>query len=442
MAKRAPAYKGLSRREIAERVYGAVTPEGERVMPLRQAATIGRSLGLMPAAERQRYVERQILKRPEAPMSKVLAQLRVPKTTARLERELKAQIAKGPAGAAAPAPAAAPKRTTTPAPLGFPSYLGGTGEVRPPMSLGGAQRAAQKAAAGGGAALPGQLPEQRALAELAKIDPAAAALRARLGAGYGATLTQAEKLTPELLQTYLTREATLDPAAAAGRAALESQIYGDVALGAQLDPATLREIQQQVRAAEAARGNVRGVAPAALEAMTTGQAGLALRQQRQQAALQYLQSGQSASDRARALFGQEQAYLQNVRQQALGYLGSGQTAYDVGSRYLQGAEAAAAAAAAGGVAAPGYGGAPIYGGLPASGYSPQALANQFSQGTLGYLQAGVGGTAGSPNRTAGALTGALGGAASGAAAGAAFGGWGAIPGAIIGGVMGGAAGGM
>jgi hypothetical protein len=264
-------------------------------------------------------------------------------------------------------------------------------------------------------------------------------MRAQLATGFGETLKQGKNLTPALFKSYLDREAALDPKAAAARAALESQVYGDVALGAQLDPATLREIQQQVRAAETARGNVRGVAPAALEAMTTGQAGLALRQQRQQAALQYLQSGQSASERARALFSQEQTYLQNVRQQALGYLGSGQTAYDVGSRYLAGAEQAAAGAAAGGVMPAGQS---IYGGLPQTTYSPMGIAQTYESGVRDYMRLGVGSSGGSPNKTAGALTGALGGAASGAAAGAAFGGWGAIPGAIIGGVMGGVGGGM
>jgi hypothetical protein len=60
------------------------------------------------------------------------------------------------------------------------------------------------------------------------------------------------------------------------------QAQTQAALGSQLDPVTARQVEQQTRLGQVARGNVYGTPQMVEEAMTTGQAGLALQQQRQQ----------------------------------------------------------------------------------------------------------------------------------------------------------------
>ena len=54
----------------------------------------------------------------------------------------------------------------------------------------------------------------------------------------------------------------------------------DLALGSQLSPEMRNQVEQQERAAQAARGNIYGSAPAAAEAMAVGDAGFRMRQQR------------------------------------------------------------------------------------------------------------------------------------------------------------------
>ena len=54
----------------------------------------------------------------------------------------------------------------------------------------------------------------------------------------------------------------------------------DLARGTELSPDMARQVTQQERAAQAARGNIYGSAPAAAEAMSLGDAGFRMRQQR------------------------------------------------------------------------------------------------------------------------------------------------------------------
>jgi hypothetical protein len=225
----------------------------------------------------------------------------------------------------------------------------------------------------------------------------------------------------------------VDPTSLAMARNLGQQIGGNLALGSALDPITRMQIEQSSRAAQGARGNIYGVAPAVEEAMTQGQAGLALQQARQQAAQSYLASGVSPGTTALNLLRNQQAATQS-------YLGSGVTPYQAGAGYLSAAQQAGAAASAGG---------PVY--QPASLGSPYSYLNpnyglQTAQNTTSMYNQMLnaygmqGAMSGGPNRAMGALAGGLGGAASGALMGAAVGGVGAIPGAIIGGIGGAAQG--
>jgi hypothetical protein len=339
-------------------------------------------------------------------------------------------------------------------------------------------------------------PEQVALANMAQIDPASEALRGALGQSYLGQLGSAQ-LTPEQtalkqqlgqsyasslaaqqalpqkaqppsaadLQSYLNTYQQVDPTGAAGRSQLESALTSQAALGTQLDPETIREITQQTRAAQAARGNVYGTPQLVQEAMTRGQAGMAIQQQRQQALQSFLSSGQSTGDVALNLYQQGQAqYNQNLanlraaQQGAFGYLNQGQanlqaaqqgatsyltspaTPYAAGAQYVDRAEAAAANAAQGGAAynpsqvSQSYQGAqlPQYGldiGAQATNWY-NSMVNQAGQ-QAAYSQPKSGGAGA-------AAGGALKGAASGALTGAAGGPWGALIGAGVG-AIGGAA---
>jgi hypothetical protein len=298
---------------------------------------------------------------------------------------------------------------------------------------------------------PGQAqPESVALAQMAQIDPRSEALRTGLGQSYLTQLAKTSQPTAADFQSLLNTYAQVDPTGAAARTKLGQDLAAQEALGTKLDAATQREVDQATRGAQIARGNVYGTPQLVQEAMTRGQAGLALQQQRQQALQGYLSSGQTTGDVAMNLYNQQQAQLRASQGAALGYLGSGQTPYQAGASYLNMAQQNAAQAAQGG---PQYNpqalgqqytgaGAPSF---PQYGLDMSQLAgNWYNNINQANLQAyGLGqayGGASGGQRAMGAGIGALGGAASGALAGAAAGGIGAIPGAIIGGLGGAASG--
>lgn len=290
-------------------------------------------------------------------------------------------------------------------------------------------------------------PESLALGQMAQIDPASEALRQAVAQSYLTPLQQAAQPTAGQFQTYLDLYRQVDPTSAAARQQLGQDLAAQEALGTQLDPATQRQIEQATRIAQGARGNVYGTPQLTQEAMTTGEAGLALQQQRQQALLGYLGSGQTMGDVAMNLYNQQQAQLRAAQGAAVGYLGSGQTPYQAGAGYLSMAQQNAAMAAQGGPQ-----------------YNPQALGQQYTgAGTPSFPQYGldVSQLAGnwynninqanlqayglqqaysqkSGGGAAGAGIGALGGAASGALAGSAVPGIGTLAGAAIG-AIGGAA---
>ena len=371
-------------------------------------------------------------------------------------------------------------------------------------------------------------PEQRANQQMATIDPASETLRTAVSQSYLTPLQQSASGGPNAaqLQSYLDTYKQLDPAGYAQRQAQQQQVADYVtqitgqaptsaadalakyqqldpagyasmtslgssedaslkqatdqlALGSQLDPVTARQVEQQTRMGQAARGNVYGTPQMVEEAMTTGQAGLALQQQRQAAAqaaqgnmqsyltsgatpgavgnqmyqqgvtnranalgLQqgYLASGQTLGDTALNLYNQNQANLRANQQGALSYLSSGQTPYQAGAGYLSGAEATAAGAAQGG---------PVYNpsalGAGQAGTSQQApqygldvgsqSQNYFNSLQNQYASGAAGGA--TKNKTVSAATGAASGALAGATAGSVVPVYGTAIGAVVGGVAGG-----
>jgi hypothetical protein len=294
---------------------------------------------------------------------------------------------------------------------------------------------------------PGQAqPESVALAQMAQIDPTSEALRTGLGQSYLTQLAKTSQPTAADFQSLLKTYAQVDPTGAAARSKLGSDLAAQEALGTKLDAATQREVEQATRQAQIARGNVYGTPQLVQEAMTRGQAGLALQQQRQQALQGYLSSGQTTGDVAMNLYNQRQNQLRASQGAALGYLGSGQTPYQAGASYLNIAQQNAAMAAQGG---PQYNpaslgqqytgaGAPSF---PQYGLDMSQLAgNWYNNINQANLQAyGLGQAYGQKGGSGmGAATGALSGAASGALAGsAAMPGWGTLIGAGVGAVAGG-----
>lgn len=87
-------------------------------------------------------------------------------------------------------------------------------------------------------------------------------------------------LTPGIRQA----EAFAAPGTEATRGLLERQVFGDLAAGGELGAPLQRELQQQVRAAQAARGISFGAAPISEEALFLGSRSQQLKTQRQQAA--------------------------------------------------------------------------------------------------------------------------------------------------------------
>ena len=84
----------------------------------------------------------------------------------------------------------------------------------------------------------------------------------------------------------------VDPNFMAVNRQLGAQVQGDLNLGYQLGPGLTRELQQGIRGAQTARGNVLGAAPTAQEAFGEGQASLAMYNQRLSNAQNYLQGRQ------------------------------------------------------------------------------------------------------------------------------------------------------
>ena len=223
----------------------------------------------------------------------------------------------------------------------------------------------------------GQQPESVALQQMAQIDPASEALRQAVAQSYLTPLQQAGAPTAAQFQSYLDLYKQIDPTSFAATQQLGSDLAAQEALGTQLDPATQRDVEQATRRAQGVRGNVYGTPQLVEEAMTRGQAGLALQQQRQQALQSYLASGVTPGQTALNLWNQQQNQLRAAQGAAVGYLGSGQTPYQAGASYLNTAENRAASAAQGG---------PVYSPQSPSSYYTGAGASSYPQYGLDMSQ--------------------------------------------------------
>lgn len=296
-------------------------------------------------------------------------------------------------------------------------------------------------------------PETQALKQMGQIDPNTEALRQQLATSY-TDPNAAANPTAAQYQSYLDTFKQVDPEEYSQRQGLATSmdsylksVQDQYALGSQLDPVTQMQVEQQARQAQAARGNLYGSGQAAVEAMSTGQAGQALQQQRLanlQGALgnqqSYLSAGLGLGDTAMNLYQQGLSNKQNAQQSALSYLSSGQTPYAAGAGYLANAEGTAGTAAQGG---PQYNPAALgssYTGT--AGQAPQYGLDVGAQAQNWYnsLSNAQNTAPMQKNQTASALTGAASGAASGATAGAAAGPYGALIGGAVGAVGGGLSG--
>lgn len=93
-----------------------------------------------------------------------------------------------------------------------------------------------------------------------------------------AAISDVQNLGPQAVAAY--RSANANPDVEALLSELSRQSLGELQMGAELDPSLRREVSQSVRAGQAARGMGYGPNDVYLEAMTRGQAGEAMRQQR------------------------------------------------------------------------------------------------------------------------------------------------------------------
>jgi hypothetical protein len=164
-----------------------------------------------------------------------------------------------------------------------------------------------------------RLPEQRTLDQIRLIDPNLFNTIQGLSKQYGELAAQ--PIGP-----------TTSPETEAFRRDVEQRIAGQVALGSQLGAEEQRQYQQAARAAQTARGNIFGVAPAVEEAVTTGAAGEQRLAARLGAAQGFLSSGQTVSDALARDVGLRNALQQSRLGAAAEFAASGPSMYNMASQ--------------------------------------------------------------------------------------------------------------
>jgi hypothetical protein len=162
-----------------------------------------------------------------------------------------------------------------------------------------------------------QLPEERATQQLRQIDPKSYETAVALGQRYR------QMATAPIGETKSSQAEQL-------RSNLEQEAINQLALGSQLGAEEQRQYQQAARAAQTARGNIFGVAPAVEEAVTTGAAGEQRKLARYGAATQFLASGQNTSDALKADLAFRDALLQSRLGAASGFIAGGPSLYNLG----------------------------------------------------------------------------------------------------------------
>jgi hypothetical protein len=163
-----------------------------------------------------------------------------------------------------------------------------------------------------------QLPEERATEQLKQIDPKAYETAVALGDKY-------RSLAMEPLPAT-TSQQTEDL-----RSQLEQEAINQLKLGSTLGAEERRGYEQSVRAAQTARGNIFGVAPATEEAVTTGLLGEQRKLARYGAAQQFLSSGQTTGDALQRDLALRDALLQSRLGAASSFTASGPSLYNLGT---------------------------------------------------------------------------------------------------------------
>jgi hypothetical protein len=161
-----------------------------------------------------------------------------------------------------------------------------------------------------------QLPEERATEQLKQIDPKAYETAVALGEKYRGLATEPLPAT--------TSEQT-----EALRSQLEQEAINQLRLGSTLGAEERRGYEQAVRAAQTARGNIFGVAPATEEAVTTGLLGEQRKLARYGAAQSFLSSGQTTGDALQRDLALRDALLQSRLGAAAGFVASGPSIYNL-----------------------------------------------------------------------------------------------------------------
>lgn len=161
------------------------------------------------------------------------------------------------------------------------------------------------------------LPEERATQQLRQIDPESYQTAVQLGQRY-------RQMATEPLP------ATTTPQTEQLRSQLEQEAINQLALGSQLGAEEQRQYQQAARAAQTARGNIFGVAPAVEEAVTTGAAGEQRKLARYGAATQFLASGETTGAALARDIALRDALTQQRLGAASGFIAGGPTLYNLG----------------------------------------------------------------------------------------------------------------
>jgi len=161
-----------------------------------------------------------------------------------------------------------------------------------------------------------KLPEERASDQLRQIDPDMYATAKGIGRRYR------QMATEELPDTT-------DPRTEQLRGALEDEALNQLRLGSTLDQEVRRNVEQGVRAAQTARGNIVGIAPAVEEAMQTGLAGEQRKLARYGAAANFLGSGQTRTDAARENLAFRDTLLNNRLGRAADFVAAGPSLYNL-----------------------------------------------------------------------------------------------------------------
>jgi hypothetical protein len=258
------------------------------------------------------------------------------------------------------------------------------------------------------------------LQALQQLDPTGTMLQQALGSQIGTDLNRGY-VDPRQNALYNQLSGTvgqnlaqgaLSPEQAAAYKALGQNVTTQMGLGTQLDPAFQRQLQQDIRAGQSARGNIYGNAATSAEALYQGQRAQQLQQQRIGNVQNYLQlqnPAQGSLNAGLGLYGQQTPNA-GALAQAGGYLGLQSPEQRIGA--IQGV-------------APDRSSAYVN---PNAGYQGQQFGLQNYQNQLANYSAG----GGSQNPWAGAL-----GAVAGTVVGGYFGG---PAGAQAGGAAGGATG--